>query len=336
MRNFLLLVIFKLIILKTIKKYSNLNYACQKHSLFCPMNEAIEKVFYIYQYEENNLNIKEKETETEIQVISSNIHFLEPKCFSVYYYVNDTHYYIKKFNCSVLVISKLDIGKKYNNIVYFNNFLMELLIKEMIFATKIGEHEININFTFQNETINYNKNEPLFNIPLIKNQIEKEFERIGNDLKKLYMDDLTNKFLLSDADTNLERVFNFLYRNGPFFFYQEYNITYLSYDSFVYNYYIIDSDTIFISNLSVVFEYAIDYNIDYNEGLFIISDFIYTKNKDFSNSTRSFEFIANTELDICKQNFILNKFYENFRIAVKNYTNIVTHTNNKAVKQVFN
>ncbi len=335
MRNFLLLVIFKLIMLETMDEmYSNLNYACKNHSIFCPMNEAIEKVFYIYQYEENNLNIKENET--EIQVISSKIHFLEPKCFNISYHVNNTHYFIKKKDCSVLIISILDIGKQYNNIVYFNNFLMELLIKEMVFATKIGEHEININFTFQNEPINYNKNEPLFNIPLIKNQIEKEFKRIGNDLKKLYMDDLTNKFLLSDADTNLERVFNFLYRNGPFFFSQEYNITYLSYDSFVYNYFIIDSDTIFISNLSVVFEYAIDYNIDYNEGLFIISDFIYTKNKDFSNSTRSFEFIAYTELDIYKQNFILNKFYENFRIAVKNYTNIVTHTNNKAVKQVFN
>ncbi len=327
MRNFLLLVIFKLIMLETMDEmYSNLNYACKNHSIFCPMNEAIEKVFYIYQYEENNLNIKENET--EIQVISSKIHFLEPKCFNISYHVNNTHYFIKKKDCSVLIISILDIGKQYNNIVYFNNFLMELLIKEMVFATQIGEHEININFTFQNEPINYNKNEPLFNIPLIKNQIEKEFKRIGNDLKKLYMDDLTNKFLLSDADTNLERVFNFLYNNGPFFFIDYYKkeeknqkITYLSYDSFNYNNYIIALDTIFISNFSITFEYAINYDIDYNEGFFTLSDFAYTQNQNFSNSSRFFEFNLNN-INLNNQKFILENFFVNLNIAIENYTKI--------------
>ena len=157
----------------------------------------------------------------------------------------------------------------------------------------------------------------------------KEFENLAVKLKNLYIDDINNKFSIIDVNKNLERVFNFLYNNGPFYFI-DYNkseenkqkITFLSYDSFNYNNYIIALDTIFISNFSITFEYAINYDIDYNEGFFTLSDFAYTQNQNFSNSSRFFEFNNLNHINLNNQKFIVEQFFLNLNIAIENYTKI--------------
>ena len=288
----------------------NLDEACKVNSIICSINQAINNVFFTYQYEEKN--ILSNNDDLSFRIISSKIHFFEPKCDKIEYFINDNNYSIIKSNCSILIISDLYIGQKFNNEIDMKNYLIEFLVDKLIFMNKKNNHSIK--FEVNNETLNYNKNEPIFQIPSIKEIIESEFNNLSLKLKTLYIDDINNKFSIIDVNKNLERVFNFLYNNGPFYFI-DYNeieennqkITYLSYDSFIYNNYIIALDTIFISNFSITFEYAINYDIDYNEGYFTISDFAYTQNQNFSNSSRFFEFNLNN-INLNNQKFF-RKFF---------------------------
>lgn len=327
MRKILIIyLILHISIIFSKEKYDNLDKACEVNSIFCSINQAINYVFFTYQYEEKN--ILKKDDDLSFKITSYKIHFLEPKCDKIEYLIYDNNYTIVKYKCSILIISDLFIGKKYNNEIDMKNYLMEFLVDEFKFINKENEHSIKCEILFNEEIINYNKNEPLYQIPSIKGIIEKEFENLAEKLKNLYIDDINNKFSIIDVNKNLERVFNFLYNNGPFFFI-DYNkieeknqkITYLSYDSFNYNNYIIALDTIFISNFSITFEYAINYDIDYNEGFFTLSDFAYTQNQNFSNSSRFFEFNLNN-INLNNQKFILENFFVNLNIAIENYTKI--------------
>ncbi len=307
----------------------NLDEACKVNSIICSINQAINNVFFTYQYEEKN--ILSNNDDLSFRIISSKIHFFEPKCDKIEYFINDNNYSIIKSNCSILIISDLYIGQKFNNEIDMKNYLIEFLVDKLIFMNKKNNHSIK--FEVNNETLNYNKNEPIFQIPSIKEIIESEFNNLSLKLKTLYIDDINNKFSIIDVNKNLERVFNFLYNNGPFYFI-DYNeieennqkITYLSYDSFIYNNYIIALDTIFISNFSITFEYAINYDIDYNEGYFTISDFAYTQNQNFSNSSRFFEFINLNYINSNNQKLILENFFFNLNIAIENYTKINKNT----------
>ncbi len=327
MRKILIIyIILYISIIFSKEKYDNLDEACKVNSILCSINQAINKVFFTYQYEEKN--ILKKEDDLSFKITSYKIHFLEPKCENIEYFIYDNNYTIVKYNCSILIISDLFIGQKYNNEIDMKNYLMEFLVDEFKFINKKNEHSIKFEFLFHKKIINYNKNEPLYQIPSIKGIIEKEFENLAVKLKNLYIDDINNKFSIIDVNKNLERVFNFLYNNGPFFFIDYYKkeeknqkITYLSYDSFNYNNYIIALDTIFISNFTITFEYAINYDIDYNEGFFTLSDFAYTQNQNFSNSSRFFEFNLNN-INLNNQKFILENFFVNLNIAIENYTKI--------------
>ena len=327
MRKILIIyIILYISIIFSKEKYDNLDEACKVNSILCSINQAINKVFFTYQYEEKN--ILKKEDDLSFKITSYKIHFLEPKCENIEYFIYDNNYTIVKYNCSILIISDLFIGQKYNNEIDMKNYLMEFLVDEFKFINKKNEHSIKFEFLFHKKIINYNKNEPLYQIPSIKGIIEKEFENLAEKLKNLYSDDINNKFSIIDVNKNLERVFNFLYNNGPFFFIDYYKkeeknqkITYLSYDSFNYNNYIIALDTIFISNFTITFEYAINYDIDYNEGFFTLSDFAYTQNQNFSNSSRFFEFNLNN-INLNNQKFILENFFVNLNIAIENYTKI--------------
>ena len=307
----------------------NLDEACKVNSIICSINQAINNVFFTYQYEEKN--ILSNNDDLSFRIISSKIHFFEPKCDKIEYFINDNNYSIIKSNCSILIISDLYIGQKFNNEIDMKNYLIEFLVDKLIFMNKKNNHSIK--FEVNNETLNYNKNEPIFQIPSIKEIIESEFNNLSLKLKTLYIDDINNKFSIIDVNKNLERVFNFLYNNGPFYFI-DYNeieennqkITFLSYDSFIYNNYIIALDTIFISNFSITFEYAINYDIDYNEGYFTISDFAYTQNQNFSNSSRFFEFINLNYINSNNQKLILENFFFNLNIAIENYTKINKNT----------
>ena len=329
MRNILniFIIIIHISIIFSKKKYDNLDEACKVNSIICSINQAINNVFFTYQYQEKN--ILKDDDDLSFKITSLKIHFIEPKCDKIEYFINNNNNSIIKYNCSILIISDLYIGIMYNNEIDMKNYLMEFLVDEFKFIHKQNSHQIQFEVKFNKNIINYNKNEPLFQIPSIKEKIENEFKLLSENLKHLYINDITNKFSISDVNTNFEIVFNFLYNNGPFYFI-DYNkseenkqkITFLSYDSFNYNNYIITLDTIFISNFSITFEYAINYDIDYNEGFFILSDFAYTKNQNFSNSSRFFEFNNLNHINLNNQKFIVEQFFLNLNIAIENYTKI--------------
>ena len=108
------------------------------------------------------------------------------------------------------------------------------------------------------------------------------------------------------AETNLYiegflgSVFNVLYMNGPFINVEETEeekisgtedkVTYISYANPKMTAIVLTKDRIFISQLKISFDYAIDFDINWNEGSMTLSDFMFTKEERGSNSQRKIEF----------------------------------------------
>ena len=138
------------------------------------------------------------------------------------------------------------------------------------------------------------------------------------------------------AETNLYiegflgSVFNVLYMNGPFINVEETEeekisgtedkVTYISYANPKMTAIVLTKDRIFISQLKISFDYAIDFDINWNEGSMTLSDFMFTKEERGSNSQRKIEFTPT--MNKKRQDYIMDTFYKQFEIARENYTQI--------------
>ena len=177
-----------------------------------------------------------------------------------------------------------------------------------------------------NELFNYNKTDTIFNINdtnLITKMDNIMKEIVDNYINVLisiieidestqitqikYLNEIINKFakwyslLDSDIDDN------------------ENNITYIAYNDIRYNSFINIKNKLFIPNLFVSFEYALNYNITYNEGDLIFENISISKNNEddyFGNITNinaEFNDLVCAEEKYSIWDTINNDFYNNFK-----------------------
>lgn len=128
-----------------------------------------------------------------------------------------------------------------------------------------------LSFKNHTYTLNYNKEESIFNIPSVSTKLHTQMTQIGANA---YSQLLYSFSMIAGtyAETNLYiegflgSVFNVLYMNGPFINVEETEeekisgtedkVTYISYANPKM------TDRIFISQLKISFDYAIDFDIN--------------------------------------------------------------------------
>ena len=194
-------------------------------------------------------------------------------------------------NCSVLIEGNISYKTDYSS-VDFGTFLSELKFEFLRFEY-ISK---SIVFKGKNDTkiYNYNENAPFFASEtggmkiqmnsLMESISEAYYEKIN---EKTYPD-YSN--LLASTLNNFNQ--NFSYLKGPKLFDKIKNVTYVYYKELKYDKYIYIKDKIFFPSMNVSFEYALNHNITFNEGYFIIKNFIFQENVDLENIYENYDIEA--------------------------------------------
>lgn len=268
-----------------------LNKFCKKEKDICPMVDAIiESLNSINSYsntyeeellEDNNLNYK-------------NVHSTHISCKNVLAKIKndkteekneDEKYIISLMNCTTLMEGELNFSNKI-----YKNFQSELyLYKITIFISeKPLKGEMHISFEYDemvNQTFYYKldfeddeeikKKMNKIMEKVFKNYIEKlkgiiELEDFQLDSQLKYLDDIINQFA-KNYSILIPKVY--LSKN---------NITYVAYNELKYdiNNFINIKDNMYIPYLYINFEYALNYNITYNEGSFYLDYMNFSKTQD--------------------------------------------------------
>ena len=308
----------------------------QEDTIFCSMTESIK---YSLNSIKTDLKSYPSNNCTDIfclkyeNVYTQDIECqdVEPKIENIQSTQTDGKFVISFIKCTFFTTGSLYLleGNNINN--SYNTFLSEIYFDKINFYQnkRSTKGELNITFEFDktyNELFNYNKTDTIFNINdtnLITKMDNIMKEIVDNYINVLisiieidestqitqikYLNEIINKFakgyslLDSDIDDN------------------ENNITYIAYNDIRYNSFINIKNKLFIPNLFVSFEYALNYNITYNEGDLIFENISISKNNEddyFGNITNinaEFNDLVCAEEKYSIWSTINNDFYNNFK-----------------------
>ena len=265
-----------------------LDKICQQNKFLCLMIDAIK-----YSFISINSFSQTHQENTLYQISYQNAKSINISCQNIYFETQDNEgelkdedgkYIISFLNCTTKMVGRLVINQTTHRI----NFVTEIYLDNItIFMNKIalkGEMHIlfeygNINNTYNypipksydDENFIYKMNKIMENVfknytLQLKNIIELNENQLLSQLK--YFSDVGNQFAknYSFIDQKLED--------------NTTKITYIAYNSFKYNSLINVYDHIYIPNLVVFFEYALNYNITYNEGNLTFDCVSFSKSKD--------------------------------------------------------
>ncbi len=296
--------------------------------IYISMKNAISYIFQKIQNETTEITLTQS---SDFQLIPKNIIFLEPRCQSTTEATNPPK--LTYNQCSMLIIIKnLTISNAKRNIATFKNYLAEFYFESMSFTLN---NNLIVFTSTGKPTLNYNKEESIFNIPSVSTKLHSQMTLIGSKSYSQLLESFSMK-AGTYAGTNLYiegflgSVFNVLYMNGPFINVEETEeekirgtedkVTYISYANPKMTAVVLTKDRIFISQLKISFDFAIDFDINWNEGSMTLSDFVFTKEEGGSNSQRKIEFTP--IMNDIRKDYIINTFYKQFEIARENYTQI--------------
>ena len=276
---------------------SMLKNSCNEiNKIFCPMTSAIEDIFSSIQTEE--IIAEDNDYCVNLCIQYQNIYARDIICENIDITPKTKNeekdlYSIIFNNCNVLIEGKISYKNEEVAAVNFGPFLSELKFDSIIFSNNQSEKEImRVEFKNSTQKFNYNRNEAIFSSEIsnmteqmddIMNIIYDEYINLINDKIETNRD--RNKIL---HDTINDFSNNFSYFPGLGLFDEIKNVSYIYYTNFNYECSIHIKNKIFFDSMSVNFEYALNNNITYNEGKFVINNFIFEKdtNKDnyYNNS----------------------------------------------------
>ena len=261
---------------------------CIENVVYCPMISAIADIFKQIQQEEieaNSNNIC-----YNLCLTYNSIHARDMICESI-----DTIYdkdskvgEIIFGNCNVLISGEIGYeNREYKNI-NFGTFLSELNIPSMTFS---HAHSLEkMEFEYENATtkFNFDNSRAIFNS--VSENLTEHMEYILNKVYDEFISKIKDKIepvlsrtdILTDTKNKIYQSFTF-FNNGPALFDENKNVTYISYNKIEQFEKIIIKEKIIFYNLKVDFQYALNNNITYNEGLFFIKDVIFEANEGINN-----------------------------------------------------
>ena len=261
-----------------------LNKICKEHEILCPMVDAIKyslkiiksysKTYEIYpdiselKYQnaksffllcENiTLNI-EKFEENKDEKYSITFNNCESKFMGQLFIIDEGITFLSSlfFYKIIFVKRKLAINGELNLLLEYDQDINKTYYYDSSIFSYYPEtdylHQMDtiMEYIFSNYTSNFK-----YNVELNENLLASQTK---------YLNDIINKF------TKQYSLFD------PEIDDNHHNITYIGYNIFTWDSLININNYIYLSNLSVTFEYALDYNITYNEGSFVLDYMNFSK-----------------------------------------------------------
>ena len=188
-------------------------------------------------------------------------------------------YVISLLNCTVIITGSLSLKNNSNTIINYSAFLSEIYFDKINFFQYKSSTKGELNVTFEYDenytnAFNYDKTDPIFfvnetGLLQMDDILKKVIQHYINALKsKIEIDEKTliaQMKYLKDVFTKFEKGYSIFTIDIKE---KENNITYVAYYNINYKSFININNRLFFPGLISHFEYAINYNITYNEGNF--------------------------------------------------------------------
>ena len=262
-----------------------------KNPIFCSMFSAIEDIFTSLQNEKIE---SEESSYCDILCIQYNNVYardimcddnIETKEFIDCDEDEDYLFEIKFNNCKVLIEGTISYRNSDISKIDFVTFLSELKFDSIIFRLDNEiENEIEVSYIENENKYNYNRIEAIFSSEI--ENITNKMDDIMNTIYDNYKSKISEKLDTNEQKevfSNTIKVFRnkFSYFRGPRIMDENIkNITYIAFNDFEYDLSVNINSKIFFPWMNVSFEYALNHNISYHEGYFIIENF------DFEEDSR--------------------------------------------------
>jgi hypothetical protein len=257
-----------------------LNKICKEHEILCPMVDAIKyslkiiksysKTYEIYpdiselKYQnaksffllcENiTLNI-EKFEENKDEKYSITFNNCESKFMGQLFIIDEGITFLSSlfFYKIIFVKRKLAINGELNLLLEYDQDINKTYYYDSSIFSDYYLHQMDtiMEYIFSNYTSNFK-----YNVELNENRLASQTKYLNDIINKF-----TKKYSLFDPEIDDDH----------------HNITYIGYNIFTWDNLININNYIYLSNLSVTFEYALDYNITYNEGSFVLDYMNFSK-----------------------------------------------------------
>ena len=264
------------------------NLCKEQNYHFCSMTEAVKYTFSSKIFEESIDYPNEtcysclKYTNVLTKNMECGDANIEEKSFST----EKEKYYVSLINCTINftgILSYGDTSESFSSEIHFD----EINFSQNKRSTK---GELNISFEYDvnyTDAFNYDKKDPIFSKGVnLTDQMDSILKEIIIDfINKSETNIVISENQMHDQINYLKEVLNKFEKQFSIFHLKieedNNNITYTAYGNIQYSSLVNINNTIFIPNLTIDFEYALNYNITYNEGKFQI------ENVTFSNIDES-------------------------------------------------
>ena len=266
--------------------FEKLNETCSENEILCPMSKAIAQVFkstntYSETYSKNISNISNTAFKYE------NVGGTKIICKNTSGDIDDNNEnYIFTFdNCTIFTVGNLrefTLDETEEN--FINEFYASFYINSIKFNlnTAPGENEMEVSFDNSSEIEFFQYN----CTPFVNYSYFDDFVEVMRNISKNYKEKLINivKMNKDQLDKQKKYLNEFIMRfNSEVSIINEkqlekYYITYVAFNELNYTSLIHILDAIYIVNLTVQFEYALNYNITYQEGSITFDNYYINKN----------------------------------------------------------
>ena len=307
-----------------------LSEICKNNKVLCPMVDAIQYSLIIIKKYSKTYEIYPDSSELKYQNarsvlltcdnITTNIEKLEDN--------KDEKYSISFNNCESKITGQLSIKSEEYSFSSYLFFDKIIFVKRKLALN--GELNLLLEYSQNiNETYYYDRDKiiPLYIDSNLTRQMDTIMEYIFSNFTSNFKYNVElNEALLNSQIKYLNDIINKFTKQYSLFDPEiddnHHNITYIGYNIFTWDSLININNNIYLSNLSVTFEYALDYNITYNEGFFVLDYMNFSKiQKDdiylgnIINKEPNFDKIISAEetndiWDIIKYDFYI-KFIKN-------------------------
>ena len=297
------------------------NSVCKNGNIYCSMVSAIEDIFSSIQNEE--IRAIDNDYCGILCIEYNNIYARDMICDDTLdYKYEDNKFEVIFNNCNVLIEGKIAYKNEDISAVNFDTFLSELKFKSINFYVPKGSNgEMEIKFIENIKKYNYNRKDAIFTSEVVNltEQMDNLMDKVLDGFKKKINDTISTLGygkILPGTLNHFQR--KFTYFQGPGIKEEKKNVTYIYYSKFDFDSFVHINHKYFFSWMNVTFEYALNHNISYNVGYFIIDNFVFeenTENKNIYNgygnkiATRYPEFNNDNNDDIWKT--IINDFKDN-------------------------
>ena len=258
------------------------------HPIFCPMSKAIKEIFL---YVQNELISKNYDRYSDyVNIRYTNVYGRDIICENINPFIDnssssDIKYKIQFINCNVLTEGTIILNNIQYNSLNFGTFLSELKFDSITFYQNktTPKGELDVIFEYNNEKLfNYNRNESFF-IPA-DIDLHIQMDEIMNDIFKNYMDRIKTRTKVEEGKIAYFSDTLNVFSNevsllpGNSLFSENKSVTYIGYNEFSYENYVNVNGKVFLNELNVSFEYALNNNISYNEGFFVMKNITFDEN----------------------------------------------------------